>query len=188
MGCLTRLLHVQLEALIHPFFDELRDPNARLPNGRYLPPLFNFKPHGKSGLEWHCCITVEYILLMLSNSSFLLLKIMHLYWLCMINRVKGSSDGDCAKVDPWACKTAMCLLRTMICLLISLRNSACVLARYKKYTFLLILWMLCMYLLNPYFLIIVSHCHLPGSYCRYWLTSVLPISGTLVHYFGVQKM
>ncbi|XP_044501901.1 shaggy-related protein kinase alpha-like [Mangifera indica] len=34
-----------LEALIHPFFDELRDPNTRLPNGRFLPPLFNFKPH-----------------------------------------------------------------------------------------------------------------------------------------------
>ena len=37
----------QLEVLIHPFFDELRDPNARLPNGRTLPPLFNFKPRGK---------------------------------------------------------------------------------------------------------------------------------------------
>ncbi|KAG6528807.1 hypothetical protein ZIOFF_010992 [Zingiber officinale] len=36
-----------LEALIHPFFNELRDPNTRLPNGRFLPPLFNFKPHGK---------------------------------------------------------------------------------------------------------------------------------------------
>ncbi|KAH9790767.1 Shaggy-related protein kinase epsilon [Citrus sinensis] len=33
-----------LEACIHPFFDELRDPNARLPNGRPFPPLFNFKP------------------------------------------------------------------------------------------------------------------------------------------------
>ncbi|KAK4487085.1 hypothetical protein RD792_006400 [Penstemon davidsonii] len=32
-----------LEACAHPFFDELRDPNARLPNGRPLPPLFNFK-------------------------------------------------------------------------------------------------------------------------------------------------
>ncbi|KAL5122169.1 Glycogen synthase kinase-3 MsK-3 [Glycine soja] len=32
-----------LEALAHPFFDELRDPNTRLPNGRYLPPLFNFR-------------------------------------------------------------------------------------------------------------------------------------------------
>lgn len=33
----------QLEACAHPFFDELREPNARLPNGRPLPPLFNFK-------------------------------------------------------------------------------------------------------------------------------------------------
>ncbi|PQQ07483.1 shaggy-related protein kinase eta isoform X1 [Prunus yedoensis var. nudiflora] len=32
-----------LEACTHPFFDELREPNARLPNGRPLPPLFNFK-------------------------------------------------------------------------------------------------------------------------------------------------
>ncbi|XVE89514.1 hypothetical protein DITRI_Ditri20bG0002700 [Diplodiscus trichospermus] len=39
-----------LEALIHPFFDELRDPNARLPNGRFLPPLFNFKAHEVKGV------------------------------------------------------------------------------------------------------------------------------------------
>ncbi|XP_028791533.1 shaggy-related protein kinase eta isoform X1 [Neltuma alba] len=32
-----------LQACAHPFFDELREPNARLPNGRPLPPLFNFK-------------------------------------------------------------------------------------------------------------------------------------------------
>ncbi|KAJ8616518.1 hypothetical protein MRB53_035890 [Persea americana] len=32
-----------LEACAHPFFDELREPNARLPNGRHLPPLFDFK-------------------------------------------------------------------------------------------------------------------------------------------------
>ncbi|WVY94320.1 hypothetical protein V8G54_033408 [Vigna mungo] len=36
-----------LEACIHPFFDELRDPNTRLPNGRPLPPLFNFKSQGE---------------------------------------------------------------------------------------------------------------------------------------------
>jgi hypothetical protein len=36
-----------VEALVHPFFDELRDANTRLPNGRFLPPLFNFKPNGK---------------------------------------------------------------------------------------------------------------------------------------------
>ncbi|XP_076945156.1 shaggy-related protein kinase gamma-like [Bidens hawaiensis] len=39
-----------LEAMIHPFFDELRDPAARLPNGRVLPPLFNFKPHELKGV------------------------------------------------------------------------------------------------------------------------------------------
>ncbi|BAT87205.1 Shaggy-related protein [Vigna angularis] len=32
-----------LEACVHPFFDELREPIARLPNGRSFPPLFNFK-------------------------------------------------------------------------------------------------------------------------------------------------
>ncbi|KHN29413.1 shaggy-related protein kinase theta-like [Glycine soja] len=31
-----------LEACAHPFFDDLREPNACLPNGRPLPPLFNF--------------------------------------------------------------------------------------------------------------------------------------------------
>uniref|UniRef100_A0A803KZ44 non-specific serine/threonine protein kinase n=1 Tax=Chenopodium quinoa TaxID=63459 RepID=A0A803KZ44_CHEQI len=33
-----------LEACAHHFFDDLRDPNASLPNGRPLPPLFNFTP------------------------------------------------------------------------------------------------------------------------------------------------
>eukprot|EP00697_Spironema_sp_BW2_P016730 gnl/Spiro4/8123_TR4283_c0_g1_i1.p1 gnl/Spiro4/8123_TR4283_c0_g1~~gnl/Spiro4/8123_TR4283_c0_g1_i1.p1 ORF type:complete len:466 (+),score=66.94 gnl/Spiro4/8123_TR4283_c0_g1_i1:111-1508(+) len=31
-----------LEACAHPFFDELRLPTTRLPNGQPLPPLFNF--------------------------------------------------------------------------------------------------------------------------------------------------
>lgn len=34
-----------LEGCAHPFFDELRDENTRLPNGRELPPLFDFTPH-----------------------------------------------------------------------------------------------------------------------------------------------
>ncbi|XP_076944809.1 shaggy-related protein kinase epsilon-like isoform X2 [Bidens hawaiensis] len=38
-----------LEACIHPFFNELRDPNTRLPNGRPLPPLFNFKSQELKG-------------------------------------------------------------------------------------------------------------------------------------------
>ncbi|CAI0382025.1 unnamed protein product [Linum tenue] len=39
-----------LDAMTHPFFDELRDPNTRLPNGRFLPPLFNFKAHEMKGV------------------------------------------------------------------------------------------------------------------------------------------
>ncbi|KAK3145522.1 hypothetical protein QOZ80_3BG0253920 [Eleusine coracana subsp. coracana] len=39
-----------LEACMHPFFDELRDPNTRLPNGRPLPPLFNFRPQELNGV------------------------------------------------------------------------------------------------------------------------------------------
>ena len=39
LGCFC----LQLEACAHSFFDELRDPNTRLPNGRHLPQLFNFK-------------------------------------------------------------------------------------------------------------------------------------------------
>ncbi|XP_077234581.1 shaggy-related protein kinase epsilon-like [Tasmannia lanceolata] len=38
-----------LEACAHPLFDELRDPNTRLPNGRSLPPLFDFKPQELDG-------------------------------------------------------------------------------------------------------------------------------------------
>ncbi|XP_068649484.1 shaggy-related protein kinase epsilon-like [Aristolochia californica] len=38
-----------LEACAHPFFDELRDPNTRLPNGRSLPALFDFKPQELAG-------------------------------------------------------------------------------------------------------------------------------------------
>ncbi|MEQ2214084.1 Glycogen synthase kinase-3 beta, partial [Xenoophorus captivus] len=36
-----------LEACAHAFFDELRQPNTRLPSGRELPPLFNFSPVGQ---------------------------------------------------------------------------------------------------------------------------------------------
>ncbi|KAH7294724.1 hypothetical protein KP509_27G015200 [Ceratopteris richardii] len=43
------LRYTALEACVHPFFDELRDPNTRLPNGRSLPALFNFKPQELKG-------------------------------------------------------------------------------------------------------------------------------------------
>jgi glycogen synthase kinase 3 beta len=32
------------QAMTHPFFDELRDPATLLPNGKALPPLFNWLP------------------------------------------------------------------------------------------------------------------------------------------------
>jgi glycogen synthase kinase 3 beta len=42
-----------VEAMVHPFFDELRDPSTRLPDSRHtnnpprdLPPLFDFTLHG----------------------------------------------------------------------------------------------------------------------------------------------
>ncbi|MQM03405.1 hypothetical protein Taro_036187 [Colocasia esculenta] len=38
-----------LEACAHPFFDDLRDANAQLPDGKPLPPLFDFKPQGNNG-------------------------------------------------------------------------------------------------------------------------------------------
>lgn len=34
-----------MEALAHHYFDELRQPSARLPNDKPLPPLFNFTEH-----------------------------------------------------------------------------------------------------------------------------------------------
>lgn len=35
-----------LQACAHPFFNELRESNQKLPNGRDLPPLFNFTEAG----------------------------------------------------------------------------------------------------------------------------------------------
>lgn len=50
-----------VEALCHPFFDELRDPNTRLPDSRHpngapreLPPLFDFTRHGKLPCDFSC--------------------------------------------------------------------------------------------------------------------------------------
>ncbi|KAK5046209.1 glycogen synthase kinase 3, partial [Cryomyces antarcticus] len=44
-----------IDAMVHPFFDELRDPNTKLPDSRHtngalkdLPTLFDFSLHGKS--------------------------------------------------------------------------------------------------------------------------------------------
>ena len=35
-----------VEAMAHAFFDDLRKPETKLPNGKDLPPLFDFTPLG----------------------------------------------------------------------------------------------------------------------------------------------
>jgi glycogen synthase kinase 3 beta len=37
-----------IPGLAHPFFDELRDPSCKLPNGKELPELFNFTEHERN--------------------------------------------------------------------------------------------------------------------------------------------
>ncbi|KAG5565704.1 hypothetical protein RHGRI_001576 [Rhododendron griersonianum] len=44
-----------LEACAHPFFDDLRQPNASLPNGQPLPPLFNFTPKELAAASLELC-------------------------------------------------------------------------------------------------------------------------------------
>lgn len=39
-----------VDALAHPFFDELREPSTLLPNGAPLPPLFDFSEEERSGM------------------------------------------------------------------------------------------------------------------------------------------
>ncbi|PKU64433.1 Shaggy-related protein kinase theta [Dendrobium catenatum] len=43
------LRYKALDACAHHFFDDLRNPNTRLPNGSSLPPLFNFMPQELEG-------------------------------------------------------------------------------------------------------------------------------------------
>jgi hypothetical protein len=75
----------QLEALVHPFFDDLREPNACLPNGRPLPPLFNFQPHGIGHL-------------ILFRFPKAMLNCM-LTFLCFLIRTKGSAGRDDSQAD-----------------------------------------------------------------------------------------
>ena len=50
-----------IDAMVHPFFDELRAPNTKLPDSRHgtgqlrdLPDLFDFTRHGKSFRSSYC--------------------------------------------------------------------------------------------------------------------------------------
>lgn len=44
-----------IEALSHPFFDPIRDPNTRLPDGQPLPPVLNFS---RQGIVLSTCVYV----------------------------------------------------------------------------------------------------------------------------------
>jgi glycogen synthase kinase 3 beta len=43
-----------VEAMVHPFFDELRAEGAKMPNGKEFPSLFDFTREG----SWadRCCV------------------------------------------------------------------------------------------------------------------------------------
>jgi glycogen synthase kinase 3 beta len=50
-----------VDAMVHPFFDELRDPNTKLPDSRHgtgqlrdLPDLFDFTHHGRPSYSNKC--------------------------------------------------------------------------------------------------------------------------------------
>ncbi|CAI9585149.1 unnamed protein product [Staurois parvus] len=62
-----------LQACAHSFFDELRDPNTRLPSGRELPPMFNF-----SSVELSIQPTLNSILIPPHAQS----QLHHGKWLC----------------------------------------------------------------------------------------------------------
>jgi hypothetical protein len=108
----TVICLLQLEACVHPFFNELRDLSTRLPNGRPLPPLFNFKPQGYS-LSF---LFIYLFWLDYSLSLFLLLTCMHeLIWPipCIFNvvhltcRAERSNSGASVQTDTRARPKAM---------------------------------------------------------------------------------
>ena len=51
-----------MEACAHAFFNELRQPGTRMPNGREFPPLYNFTPQGIGGV--YTCMYVNHISLL----------------------------------------------------------------------------------------------------------------------------
>lgn len=94
---------MQFDALTHPFFDELRDPNTRLPNGRFLPPLFNFKSHGMLILEDRLsCPWLWSFFVFINNflADFL-------YVIGACTRTERSPIWDFGEIGSRACKEAM---------------------------------------------------------------------------------
>ncbi|CAL5382890.1 unnamed protein product [Camellia sinensis] len=64
-----------LEACAHHFFDDLREPNACLPNGQPLPPLMNFTPQSWPVHHLNC---VNVLSLSMSRNKFVKLQRSHL--------------------------------------------------------------------------------------------------------------
>jgi len=71
-----RLRLSAMQALAHSFFDELRDPQARLPNGRPLPDLFNFTKAGMCDVYQLCFVGLR---IMLCDTRQLYLLLINVY-------------------------------------------------------------------------------------------------------------
>lgn len=49
-----------VEAMIHPFFDELRQEGAKMPNGKDFPPLFDFTREGEIRFSSHLSVVTRF--------------------------------------------------------------------------------------------------------------------------------
>jgi hypothetical protein len=56
-----------VEAMVHPFFDELRAEGAKMPNGKEFPRLFDFTREGEDGVVMRKIANSD---LSLQNSPF----------------------------------------------------------------------------------------------------------------------
>ncbi len=100
------LVAMQLEACVHPFFDELRDPNCRLPNGRPLPPLFNFKPQGTLLSVSFPGVWYSLGLKYLVFASLVLFMHADSMTFDGMDRIERCNSGYSATLNTWACKEA----------------------------------------------------------------------------------
>lgn len=79
------------EAMVHPFFDELRNPETKMANGRDLPELFNFTREGKKDKK-KATSSYTRLLLELSVRPDLIHKLVPAY--CKENLLQSGIDID----------------------------------------------------------------------------------------------
>lgn len=96
-----------LEACAHAFFDELRQPNTRLPSGRELPLLFNFSPVGQfTSLSFLCFVFLHYVFLVFDlwwpslRCSWLVVISLHLKYLWVIEHLFTFSVPSELSIQP----------------------------------------------------------------------------------------